>query len=138
MKKAKLLVSLLSVACLVGCGQNGGGNNNGKTSIVIEDFGIARLEAEDFDTSAWYEDESYDDTIIESANASGGKYLAAADTDGATAKFSFELKKYSRVVISAAYAQMEANKGTALDMSKFMTTQSRMSHHLHSQRVRAH
>ena len=118
MKKAKLLVSLLSVACLVGCGQNGGGNNNGKTSIVIEDFGIARLEAEDFDTSAWYEDESYDDTIIESANASGGKYLAAADKDGATAKFSFELKKYSRVVISAAYAQMEANKGTALDMSK--------------------
>ena len=118
MKKAKLLVSLLSVACLVGCGQNGGGNNNGKNKIVIEDFGVARFEAEDFDTSAWYEDESYDDTIIESSKASGGKYLAAADKNGSTAKFSFELKKYSRVIISAAYAQMDADKGTALDMSK--------------------
>ena len=119
MKKTKILISLLAVACMTSCnfGGNGGGGNNDKSKIVIEDFGTARLEAEDFNVSGWVADASYESAVIDEEKASGGKYLAAADvaTDS-EATFSFELKKYSKVVISAAYAQMEADIATALDM----------------------
>ncbi|MCQ2800470.1 MAG: tyrosine-protein phosphatase [Bacilli bacterium] len=124
MKKQNILLSLLVVACLTGCGSGQGGNgsskqNNDKSKIVIEDFGTLKMEAEDFDLSGWEADESYDDNIIEEANASGGKYVAAAASGSAAeAKFSFELKKFSKVVISAAYAQVESDIAKALDMSK--------------------
>ena len=128
MKKSNILISLLAVACLTGCGA--GGNNNGGGSsqggnedphkLVINDFGTVKFEAEDFDVTYWEPDESYEgEVIIENSFASGGKYLAAADINqGAEATFKFELKKDSRVVISAAYAQMESQKSTAIDMSK--------------------
>ena len=127
MKKSNILISLLAISCLTACG---GGGNGGSTSqggggqedeykLVIEDFGTVKFEAEDFDVTYWEADESYDDVIVENANASGGKYLAAASVNqGAEASFKFELKKYSRVVISAAYAQMEGHTSTAIDMSK--------------------
>ena len=130
MKKSNILISLLAVACLTGCSgggssqQGGGGSSQGggeeEHNLVIEDFGTVKFEAEDFDVSYWEPDESYNgEVIIEETSASGGKYLAAADINqGAEATFSFELKKFSRVVISAAYAQMDSQKGTAIDMSK--------------------
>ena len=122
MKKQSIIVSLLAISCLASCGSNGGGGggNKNQNKIVIEDFGTVRFEAENFDVTYWEPDESYEgEVIIEEAAASGGKYLAAADiTQGSEAKFSFELKKDSRLVVSAAYAQMESQKGTAIDMSK--------------------
>ena len=126
MKKTNFLISLLAVVALTGCsgGGNGGGGggNTSENSIVIEDYGTVKFEAEDFDVSDWYSDESYDgEIIIESSAASGGNYLAAADKAGADARFSFELKKDSRVVISAAYAQMESDLNIAIDMSKVYT-----------------
>ena len=125
MKKSNILISLLAVACLTGCGAggNGGGSSQGggeddRSHIVIEDYGTVKLEAEFFNLDGWWQDESYgDDLTVESSAASGGMYLAAADVEGAEAKFSFELKKDSRVVISAAYAQMQNDIRTALDMS---------------------
>ena len=127
MKKSNILISLLAISCLTACG---GGGNSGNTSqggggqedeykLVIEDFGTVKFEAEDFNLDYWEADESYDDVIVENANASGGKYLAAASVNqGAEATFSFELKKFSRVVISAAYAQMTGHTSNALDMSQ--------------------
>ena len=117
MKRKIALVSLLAALSLTACGGPGGGG--GKNNIVIEDFGIVKLEAEDFNVSSWIADSSYDDVIVEADAASGGKYLAAADKDGGSeAKFSFELKKFSRVTISAAYAQMQADIRSTIDMSK--------------------
>ena len=124
MKKQNILISLFAVACLVGCTKPASDNSSvqpaGGDSIVIEDFGTAKLEAENFNAQGWAPDASYNgEKVIQEASASGGAYLAAADkaTDS-EAKFSFELKKYSKVVISAAYAQMEADINTAIDMSK--------------------
>ncbi len=129
MKRTNILISLLAISCLTGCAGGNGGNSGNNSSqgggaednshIVIEDYGTVKLEAEDFNVDYWWSDESYEDElIIESTAASGGMYLAAADKTGAEAKFSFELKKFSRVTISAAYAQMEADIRTAIDMSK--------------------
>ena len=124
MKKQRLVISLLAICCLASCGgnNNGGGNsgNTDKSKLIINDFGTAKIEAEDFDVSNWEADESYGgEKIIEAAEASGGKYLAAStNASSVEAKFKFELKKFSKVVISAAYAQMEADIGTAIDMSK--------------------
>ena len=128
MKKQSILISLLAIACLVGCNSNssnpGGGSSNvqpaDKSLLVIEDFGTAKLEAEDFNTDGWTSDANYGgEVIIEENKASGGAYLAAADLgSGSEAKFSFELKKFSRVTISAAYAQMEGDIAKAIDMSK--------------------
>ena len=134
MKKQSILISLFAVACLVGCAGNGNGNGNGgksgsssagggedadKSKLVIEDFGTAILEAENFNVDNWYADESYEDgPVIQESRASGGAYLAAPDKDaGSEATFSFEIKKFSKVRISAAYAQMDADKGSAIDMS---------------------
>ena len=103
MKKSNILISLLAVACLTGCGA--GGNNNGGGSsqggnedphkLVINDFGTVKFEAEDFDVTYWEPDESYEgEVIIENSFASGGKYLAAADINqGAEATFKFEIKE---------------------------------------------
>ena len=126
MKKQHILISLLAIACLASCGTPSGNNGSSKGGedekykIVIEDFGTVKFEAEDFDVTYWEPDESYEgEVIVESAAASGGKYLAAPDVNqGAEAKFKFELKKYSRVVISGAYAQMEGHTNKAIDMSK--------------------
>ncbi len=132
MKKQNILISLLSIACLVGCGgqpankSNGGGGGSTpepapQIDLVINDFGTLKLEAEDFDLTYWEPDESYDgDSIIDDNAASGGKYLAAADAElgNSEASFSFELKKDARVVISAAYAQMASQLNKSIDMSK--------------------
>ena len=118
-KRLIILGALLSMS-LTACGGNGGGGGGSIPKLVIEDYGTVKLEAEDFEVSNWEPEGSYNgEKIITEANASGGKYLAAAEFGmGAEARFSFELKKDSRVVISAAYAQMAANIGTAIDMSK--------------------
>ena len=128
MKKQSILISLLAIACLVGCNSNssnpGGGSSNvqpaDKSLLVIEDFGTAKLEAEDFNTDGWTSDANYGgEVIIEENKASGGAYLAAADLGSdSEATFKFELKKFSRVTISAAYAQMEKDIAKAIDMSK--------------------
>ena len=132
MKRTNILISLLAISCLTGCAGGNGGNSGNNSSqgggaednshIVIEDYGTVKLEAEDFNVDDWWSDESYEDElIIESTAASGGLYLAAADKTGADAKFSFELKKDSRLVVSAAYAQMASDIRTAIDMSKVYT-----------------
>ena len=127
MKKSNILISLLAISCLTACGgggnstntSQGGGGQEDEYKLVIEDFGTVKFEAEDFNLDYWEADESYDDVIVENSNASGGKYLAAASVNqGAEATFSFELKKFSRVVISAAYAQMAGHTSNALDMSQ--------------------
>ena len=124
MKKNNIFISLLAISCLTACGGGGGGSSQGggeeNPDIVIEDFGTVKLEAEDLNIDRWWADESYEDgEIVESTAASGGAYLAAPDKEsGSDTKFSFELKKYSRVAISVAYAQMQADIRTAIDMSK--------------------
>lgn len=122
MKRTNILISLLAVACLTGCAGNGNGNNNnnGKYKLVIEDFGISKIEAEDMDLSYWEADESYDvEDVVECDKASGGKYLAAAYKDGdPEASFTLEIKKYSKVTMSVAYAQMASDIATQIDMSK--------------------
>ena len=130
MKKQNILIALLSIAALVACGQQPSGKSEGESTpgsepgeqadLVINDFGTVRIEAEDFDLTYWEPDESYDgENIIEENAASGGAYLAAADPAGsAEASFSFELKKDSRVVVSAAYAQIASQINTQIDMAK--------------------
>ena len=121
MKKANILVSLLAVACLTGCAGNGNSNNDdGKYKLVIEDFGVAKIEAEDLNLRYWEADPSYDvNDVVESDKASGGKYLAAAYKDGdPEASFTLEIKKFSKVTMSVAYAQMASDIATQIDMSK--------------------
>lgn len=124
MKTQKICLSLLSIAFLVACASGAkGGNKPGqqKTGLIkITDFGTDRLEAENFNTIDWVSDPSYNgDVLIENENASGGYYLAAAarNTEG-TATFKFELAKYSKVVFSAAYCQMEEYLDDVIDLTK--------------------
>ena len=126
MKKQSILISLFAIACLASCGPIGGNSNNSskpadKSKFVIEDFGTIKFEAEDFNTDNWISDSYYgNEVIIQEEKASGGAYLAAPSVgSSAEAKFSFELKQpNSKVVISVAYAQMEGQTDTAIDMSK--------------------
>ena len=124
MKKQNILLSVLSVACLVGCtGKNTDvKENEGNTGeeqqqqqpdtpndpvdnvFEIKEFGTAKFEAERFDVSKW--DAVSGDKIVADTNVSGGKYLAAGKA-GSTAEFSFKIADYSSVVFSAAFAQRE-------------------------------
>ena len=112
MKKQNILISVLSIACLVGCtdksgnesGDKGNDGEQGNNVFAIENFGTAKFEAERFDVSNW--NVASGDKIVTSDNASGGKYLAAGNP-GSKAEFSFTLKAYSTVTFSAAFAQKE-------------------------------
>ena len=111
MKKQSILISLLSVMCLAGCGDNtttndNGSEDNGDNKFVIENFGTAKFEAERFDLSGW--NAASGDKIVKADAVSNGKYLASARA-GSEAVFFFSLKAYSKVVFSAAYAQAEAD-----------------------------
>ena len=120
MKKPIILVSLLALTSLVGCGSNSGNKKGASDKLVIEDFGVAKIEAENLNHNYWVADGSYNgQAVIESEKASGGKYLAAADKESdAEASFSLEIKKFSKVTMSVAYAQMESDIATQIDMSK--------------------
>jgi hypothetical protein len=126
MKKQKILISLLSIICLVGCASNkpassnDGGNLGASVSptgfdnqFAITDFGTAKFEAEKFDYTNWFPFDG--DEVVEESKASGGAYLAAAE-EGSTAVFYFSVQAYSRVVFSAAYAQREEDLGQAIDL----------------------
>ena len=128
MKKQKILISLLSIICLVGCASNkpasnsNGGNSGASVSptgfdnkFAITDFGTAKFEAEKFDYTNWYPFTG--DEVVQEEKASGGAYLAAAEA-GSTAVFYFSVQAYSRVVFSAAYAQIEDDLNIAIDLSK--------------------
>ena len=112
MKKQNILISVLSIACLVGCtdksgnesGDKGNDGEQGNNVFVIENFGTAKFEAERFDVSNW--NVASGDKIISNEKVSGGKYLAAG-RPGSKAEFSFTLKAYSTVTFSAAFAQKE-------------------------------
>ena len=125
MKTKTICLSLLSVTFLVACasGANKGGNKKGQQKdglIKITDFGTVKLEAEDFNTIDWVSDEAYNqDVIIENKAASGGYYLAAAarNTEG-FATFKFELEKHSKLIFSAAYAQMEGHLDDVIELDK--------------------
>ena len=134
MKKQITLISLLSVLALASCTPQGtpsAGPSSGspepssepvlENTIVISEFNtVYKLEAEKFDVSNWEPDSFYGgNSVIQDEKASGGAFLAAADKDnkGAEAKFSFELKAYSKLVISAAYAQIEGETDAAIDMA---------------------
>ena len=118
MKKQNILLSVLSIACLVGCTskdtdvkENGdNSNNNDQQPVVVDNnfkidsFGTAKFEAEKFDLSKWTAVSG--DKVVDNANASGGKYLAAGKA-GSKAEFNFTIKDYSKVVFSAAFAQRE-------------------------------
>ena len=140
MKKSNILISLLAVACLVGCSgnnnnpsggnsnSNGGessapadssnsGGNENKAKITIADYGTAKFEAEEFDSSDW--DYESDDAVVVSSKASGGKYLSAAIPDSTgTCTFYFELAKHSKVVFAAAFAQTEDWLESDFEMDK--------------------
>ena len=126
MKKQKILISLLSIICLVGCASNkpassnDGGDSGTSVSptgfdnkFAITDFGTAKFEAEKFDYTNWFPFDG--DEVVEESKASGGAYLAAAE-EGSTAVFYFSVQAYSRVVFSAAYAQREEDLGQAIDL----------------------
>ena len=112
MKKQNILISVLSIACLVGCtdksgvesGDKGNDGEQGNNVFAIENFGTAKFEAERFDVSNW--NVASGDKIVTDTNASGGKYLAGGKA-GSKAEFSFTLKAYSTVTFSAAFAQRE-------------------------------
>ena len=138
MKKQNILISLLSIAFLVACGGNQGGNNNkgGNGSsgnnnnsssqpqdqpytVYVNDFGTVRYEAEDFDTGYWIPDASFNNEVnIEDENASEGYYLAgAANDDSGYAEFKLSFAKKCIFTFKAAFAQTEANKSRAVDVS---------------------
>ena len=92
------------------------------STCVIENFGTTKFEAENFDVAAWFEDDSYDSTIVEDSKASGGKYLAAPlPESGSQATFSFEIKAFSRVTLYVAYAQKEGQTNRTIQMDQVFT-----------------
>ena len=120
MKNQRVLISLLAIFCLVGCNGNQQSSAEDKSAIVIEDFGTVKFEAENFNTDNWTPDSIYGGaSVISEEKASGGAYLAAgAPKSEGSCTFSFELKKYSIVTFSAAYAQTEDWLESDLEMDK--------------------
>ena len=134
MKKQGILIALLSIACLVGCGAQGTNNNGNKSgnngngssqnqnqpyTIYVNDFGTVRYEAEDLDTGFWLSADAFDgENIIESENASGGYYLAGAANDTSVySEFKLSFAKKCIFTFKAAFAQTDATKNRAVDVS---------------------
>lgn len=139
MKKQNILISLLAVMALTGCTSPSSQESKkdsepGKSSepiitsekeekpathILIDGFKTVKFEAEEFDTENWEEDGYYDNVIVEDNKASGKKYLAGAEPDSDSyINFEFEVTKFSKVVLSAAYAQNEDWLSTPFEMNK--------------------
>ena len=124
MKKQKILISLLSIVCLVGCSSNKPAGNssvqpsNEGNRFAINSFGTAIFEAEDFDCKKWYPIDN--EEIVEDSKASGGAYLAAGQ-EGSQAVFYFSLQAFSKVVFSAAYAQREDDLDQVIDLDETFT-----------------
>lgn len=92
--------------------------------FTIDREGVTRLEAEDVDVTNYVISANNPTKIVERADASGGKFLAAATgavRDGQYFEFSFNLAMNSEIVMSAAYAQTEQRKSIAQDMTKAYT-----------------
>lgn len=123
MKKTNFLISLLAVVAITGCsggGNGGGGGGNDSYTADINGFGTFRLEAEDFNLDGWESDDSFEgDIILDDANASGGNYLAGAKADESVyAEFKLKFAQKSIFTFKAAFAQTEATKGRAVDVSQ--------------------
>ena len=133
MKKQNILISLLAIFALVGCNNptpsaadkssNDAPSSQPEkepTHILIDGFKTVKFEAEDFDTENWEPDGVYGgEVVIEESKASGKKYLAAADPASSSyIEFEFELTAYSKVVLSAAYAQTEDWLAESFEMDK--------------------
>ena len=126
MKKQNILVALLSIFCLVACGEtpapassdNGSSSSNQpvqENKFVITNFGTSKFEAEKLDVGYW--DAIDGEAVVDETNASGGAYLAAAEP-GSEAEFILSLQAYSRVTMSVAYAQPEDCLNTAINLEE--------------------
>ena len=81
--------------------------------FVIDKEGVIRLEAEDVDVTHHVISGSNPSKIVERADASNGKFLAAATgavKEGQYFEFKFTLNMNAKIVMSAAYAQTESWK----------------------------
>ena len=120
MKKQNILIALLSVFCLASCGQDNKPSDGpeGDNVFAITKFGTAKFEAEKFDVKYWDPIASFEgEKIIEESKASGGAYLAAAEP-GSEAVFYIKLQDYSRVILSAAFAQTADDLRSTIDLEK--------------------
>jgi hypothetical protein len=89
MEMKKVLSIILSALLMAGgltsfgCSASGGTDNKAEVdkdnySFVIDSEGVTRLEAEDVDTTYYYISANNRTKVVERADASGGKFLAAA------------------------------------------------------------
>ena len=77
-------------------------------SFTIDKEGITRLEAEDVDVTNYVISSNNPTKIVERADASGGKFLAAATGNISNSQyfeFKFTLSMNAEIVMSAAYAE---------------------------------
>ena len=88
-------------------------------TVVFENEGTVRFEAEEVNVTSYVISSANPSKIVSRADASNGKFLAAATGDnGANKYFSFtmELKMNCLITMSAAYAQPEKYKANSMDM----------------------
>ncbi|MDD6042160.1 MAG: alkaline phosphatase [Eubacteriaceae bacterium] len=94
-------------------------------SFVLDKEGVTRLEAEDVDVTHHVISSDNSTKIVERADASGGKFLAASTggtiNENYYFQFKFTLGMDAEIVMSAAYAQTEQKKYAAQELIKTYT-----------------
>ena len=130
--KTAALLTALSIGAAFGMTACGGGTSREEQKylvsgslLTVKDEGTVIYEAEEVDTSAYEISAENPSKTVERADASGGKFLAAAADNSAAGSgyFSFTLNlQFNAVIImSAAYSQTEAGKVNDIDMSRSYT-----------------
>ncbi|MBQ9265499.1 MAG: bacterial Ig-like domain-containing protein [Bacilli bacterium] len=89
-------------------------------TVELSETETVRFEAERVDTKDWVIGSGNDTPIVERADASGGKFLAAATgnvTNAKPAYFKIVVPATGKYDISGAFAQVEGKKDKTVDMS---------------------
>ena len=90
-------------------------------TLFVNKEGVARLEAEEVDVSCYVKSSDNPTIVVERADASGGKFLAAATgavADGQYFEFKINLKFHAQITMTAAYAQTNKWKSYDEDLTK--------------------
>lgn len=132
MKGSKKLALLLALALSGGvlfasCSVSSDGGSASEVkdyTLFVYEEGLARLEAEDTDVTHYVKSSDNPTIVVERADASGGKFLAAATgavSDGQYFEFKINLKFNAAITMTASYAQTNKWKAYDEDLTKSYT-----------------
>ena len=97
--------------------------NTESSTVLMADYGTYTFEAENAEKANYIKSDEYRTTVVERADASGGKFLAAASAetvgkDENYLTFTINVVKDGKLTLSISLVQTESQKGNIQNISK--------------------